>query len=288
MAVHAQQENAPAPGEAGITIPWERIPDYLPSYKNMNYGPRMEMHTRADKMVEGDPQEVWIIGSVWGKPGKWNWDVTAQRYNYQIDEDCASGVRKTVEEAAAAAESFIADLKARWKEVIDHYDPEKHSDEAVYAGWESRLQDFVDARRGITPAGTGTTMERRYALRWARRGENELYDADEDHGVKYEAALEPDAAGWSAAVSVAASGLSPQEIVELAEPAWERQETAVMPVILKRRGMDSLSYAANATEDLIARWVGHNIKARNDRERPPHKPGVQEEIAGFLAKRGME
>ena len=45
MTGHTQQENAPAPGEAGITIPWERIPDYLPSYKNMNYGPRMEMHT---------------------------------------------------------------------------------------------------------------------------------------------------------------------------------------------------------------------------------------------------
>ena len=56
MAGHTQQENAPAPGEAGITIPWERIPDYLPASQNMNYGPRMEMHTWADKMVEGDPQ----------------------------------------------------------------------------------------------------------------------------------------------------------------------------------------------------------------------------------------
>ena len=288
MTGHTRQENAPAPGAAGITIPWRRIPDYLPSYKNMNYGPRMEMQTWADKMVEGDPQEVWIIGLVWGKPGKWNWDVTAERYSYQIDEDCASGVRKTVEEAAAAAESFIADLKARWKDAIDNYDPEKHSDEAVYAGWESRLQDFVDARRGTAPAGTGTIMERRYTLRWARRGENGLHDADEDHGVKYEADLEPDDVGWSATVSAAASELSLQEIVELAEPAWERQETATATAALKRRGMDSLSYAANATEDLIARWVGHNIKARNGREGPPHKLGPQEEIAGFLERRGLE
>lgn len=103
-------------------LKWERIPHFNPKDEE-EIGHRMNAQTWAEKMIEGHPQEVWIVGVILGKPGKQNWEVLALRYGYQIDEDCGSGAAGSFEEAAAAAETFIAALKAKWRDEIENHKP---------------------------------------------------------------------------------------------------------------------------------------------------------------------